>query len=90
MRISRPKSSSYASKRDIIASTINGQLLLLEQQDSTIAKRLSSTRKLSDVSNTCRCDDDVKALVRNVRSNNMKFQDLACGITVSVHTINNI
>lgn len=63
----------------------NGQLLMLEHQDSTVAKVLSPTRNLSDVSKTCRYNDDVKRLVREAGfQNNIIFDDLAGGFLVKV------
>ncbi len=61
-----------------------GQLLLLEHQDSMVAKVLSPTRKLSDVSSSCRYDDDVRSLVCNAGFSHAQYVDLAGGFLVSV------
>lgn len=69
----------------------NGQLLLLEHQDSAIAKILSPTRNLSDVSKTCRYSDDVKKLVQSAGFHNscVQYVDLAGGFLINVVAVNN-
>ena len=62
----------------------NGQLLLLEHQDSTVAKILSPTRNLSDVSKTCRYDDDVRKLLKSAGFNDVQYADLAAGFLINV------
>ena len=62
----------------------NGQLLLLEHQDSTVAKILSPTRNLSDVSKTCRYDDDVRKLLKSAGFSDVEYVDLAAGFLINV------
>ena len=61
-----------------------GQLLLLEHQDSLIGKVLSPTRSLSDVSGTCRYDDDVKGLLKQAGFRNVRGKDVAGGFLLEV------
>ena len=68
--------------RDILSP--HGQLLLLEHQDSMIAKVLSPTRNLSDVSNTCRYNDDVRGLIQQTGFDKVEFEDLAGGFLINV------
>lgn len=61
-----------------------GRLLLLEHQDSLVSKMLSPTRSITDVSGTCRYDDNVLALVRNAGFTITSLKSLAGGFLVEV------
>ena len=61
-----------------------GRLLLLEHQDSLVSKTLSPTRSITDVSGTCRYDDNVRALVREAGFKIESSNNLAGGFLVEV------
>ena len=73
--------SSTSSGRD---GGGGGQLLLLEHQDSFIGKVLSPTRSLSDVSGTCRYDDDVRGMLKQAGFRNVRGKDVAGGFLLEV------
>lgn len=61
-----------------------GQLLLLEHQDSVLGKALNPTRSMSDVSKSCRYDDDVLGLVRDAGFNVVDGKSVAGGFLIEV------
>ena len=63
-----------------------GKLLLLEHQDSLVSKTLSPTRN-TDVSGTCRYDDNVRDLVKNAGFTIDSSTNLAGGFLVELVAI---
>ena len=66
----------------------NGNILLLEHQDSLIGKALNPTRNIADVISTCRYDDDVLALLRSAGFQNISSKGFAGGFLLEVTASN--